>query len=684
MKKKNSMTSSDISLILQEFQDKVNNYSIDNIYELNDIYVFRLKGTTPDFPRMVSLVVEPGKRIHLTEYKRNFPQIPSDKVLTFRKFVKKARITKLHQHGSDRIVIIEVYHHENDRLFSVYCELFGKGNIILVEHLQTDDSPVKNRVLFALWYRVMRDRRLLPGKEFVFPPTRGKSFVDLTLEDLQTLDISLLDDQIVKVLVRNFGVSGDVVEEILALADIPKSQKAVELFPERAPILISAIEQFKEAIIKKPPQILFEENDDSGFAVLPYPFKSISGFRTQDFSSFNKACDQFFSPKELKSSSEAEKVQKIRLKQLNKTLAKQEAHLVTLIEDAEQKKLLGDCIFENAHLLDELFTTILSANKKGMTWDDIISRLENAKQKGIASARILEQLDYEHKSVKVILSEKKFVMDFTKTPYNIAKKYYDKAKKAERKIEPAKVAIADTKEKITESEKLKEEAQAITKAKAVKKRKKRWYETYHWTRTTNGILVIAGRDAKSNERLIRRRLEKEDIFFHADVQGAPYTLLKVNEIDLDIKNQEPTNLDFLEAAIIAAVYSKAWKAGLGSTDVYSVNSDQVSFSTPSGEFLPKGGVIIRGKRHYYKNIPLKFWIGVYFDEIYAYLFVSGNEDVIKTRTITYTNMSASSQSGEKKGETAKKIQRYFERTVQEEDLLKLKTLTLNDYVHFIP
>jgi len=445
------MSSSDISLILKEFQNNIIDYSIDNIYELNDIYVFRLKGFNPDFPRMVSIVVEPGKRIHLTDYKRNFPQVPTDKVLTFRKFIKKGRITNLRQHGNDRIVVFDIVNHATERSFSLYCELFGKGNIILVELLTNPVDGVRNRVLYALWYRIMRDRRLLPGKEFIFPPTRGKSFLDITTEDLDLINSSQLNDQIVKVLVRNFGVSGEVVEEILAISGILKTEKADTVLPEKAKIIISSINQYQVSIQEGPPLILYENDGDSMVKVLPYVYASITGFRKEQFATFNKACDQYFSPGELLISTETEVTQKKRLIQLSKTLNKQEDHLVTLIEDAKVKNVLGNYIYENAHLITELFTTIKSANKKGMSWDEIQKRLEIAKQKNIASAILLEKLDYSNKTVKVNLSSAdspdiiSFTLDFTKTPFELGRKYYDKAKKAERKIEPAKKAIIDTK-----------------------------------------------------------------------------------------------------------------------------------------------------------------------------------------------------------------------------------------------
>ena len=681
MKKKSSMTSSDITLILSEFQDKIENYSIDNIYELNDIIVLRLKGFTKEFPRQVSIVIEPGKRIHLSEYQRSFPETPSDKILTFRKFLKKGKISKCFQFGSDRIVVFKIFQPESNRNFSLYCEFFGKGNVILVEHIQQDEKPF-DRVLYALWYKVMRDRKLLPGKEFIFPPIRGKSFLDITPDDLDSVSNEELQDQIVKVLVKNFGSSGEVIEEILALANIDKKTSADKVIPKNSSEIVEGISHFKEKKIQGPPIILFEKSEDEfGFTFLPFPYKSLSGQKTQEFKTFNETADQFYSPTELLDSSEEEKVESNKIKQLTNQLEKQEQHVQELKADAEFKKTIGEKIFSNAHLLEELFSTIKSANKKGMEWEEIIDRLKTGQKQGIASAKLFLELNYASKIIKVQLDDQILELDFTESPFTIGNSFFEASKKAERKIEPALEYIAETKEKIKEAEELKSQAEIITKAKAVKKRVKKWYEAYHWTRSTNGFLIIAGRNLKENEQLAKRRMENDDIFFHADVQGAPYTLLKIHEREND--DQEPDESDYLDAARLAGIYSKAWKAGLGSVEVYSASPEQLSFSAPAGEFLPKGGIFIEGRRSFYK-IEMKLFIGVYFDDTYSYLFISGNEEVIKERTLIYTSINASSHGSEKKSDIAKKISNFFEKNVSEDQVPKLKTLALTDYVLLLP
>ena len=718
MKAKKNMSSADIAIILDEIGENLVDYTVDNIYELEQIYVIRFKGFKPGYPRQPSLLIEPGKRIHLSEYARTFPQHPSPKCLTFRKFLKNGRLTRISQLGFDRVVVIDITNFETKKRYSLYCELFGRGNIILVEHF---DSPTpdgqQNRVLFALWYRVMRDRQLLAGKEFFFPPSRGKSILRLTKEDLLAISSQDLDNQIVKVLVNNFGTAGEVVEEILALVDIDKTTPATKIFPSDADKILYGIESFNKHIKIGPPQILSDENTNP-VAVVPYPFKSLNFPNRKDFSTFNNACDQYFSPTELLQESSDELEQSNRLSQLQRMLEKQVSHVEELQKTVEITKQEADLLYANIYLVDELFTTILTANKKGMSWEEITNRLNSGKEKKISSATIYQELNPQNKEIVIEIERKIYKLDFTQSPYELVNKFYEQAKKAEKKIEPALQMIEDIKKQIQETEQLKLEAAAITKARAVKKRNKRWYEQYHWTRTLSGKLIIGGRNAKMNEQLAKRRLESKDRFLHADIPGAPYTIVKYNEVHMEtspieetaIDNLEPLNEpiisqklkvdskevsknepndteitddDLREAAMIAGCYSKAWKSGLGSVEVYAVDPTQISFSAPSGEYLPKGSIIISGKRQYFK-IPLQLYIGVYFDDTYAYLFVTGHDPTIQKACKVYTKIS-SSQTDQKKSEIAKKIQNFFERSVNdEENRRKLKTLTINDYILILP
>ncbi|NPA76138.1 MAG: DUF814 domain-containing protein [Candidatus Diapherotrites archaeon] len=182
--------------------------------------------------------------------------------------------------------------------------------------------------------------------------------------------------------------------------------------------------------------------------------------------------------------------------------------------------------------------------------------------------------------------------------------YHERAKKLKRKIRKLEELIANPPK---EEEKKEEKSVEI-----VKKRKRDWYEHFRWSFTSNGRLVIAGRDARTNETIVRKYLEQNDLFFHADVVGAPSTVLK--------DGQNASEEEIREAAILAASFSRAWKAGWPSVDVFYVTPDQVSLTPPSGEYRPKGGVMIYGKKNWVRDAPLQLYVS--FDEEKNRFFVS--------------------------------------------------------------
>ncbi len=139
------------------------------------------------------------------------------------------------------------------------------------------------------------------------------------------------------------------------------------------------------------------------------------------------------------------------------------------------------------------------------------------------------------------------------------------------------------------------------------KRKRRWYEDFRYFITSGGFLVVAGRSAGQNELLVRRYLGEDDIFLHADIHGAPATILKT-------EGRAPDEHDIEEAAQFAASYSSAWEAGLYAVDVYWVWGKQVSKKAPSGEYLGKGAFMVYGKRNYLRRVKLSLAVGYNPDE----------------------------------------------------------------------
>jgi hypothetical protein len=116
---------------------------------------------------------------------------------------------------------------------------------------------------------------------------------------------------------------------------------------------------------------------------------------------------------------------------------------------------------------------------------------------------------------------------------------------------------------------------------------------------------------------------------HADIHGAPAVVFFA-------EGSQPPERDLREAAVIAAAYSKAWKAGIGSIDVYWVWGSQVSKSAPAGEYLAKGAFMVYGKRNYIRAVELRLALGIAIDEEGAPVVIVGPPELVKRRRVVYT------------------------------------------------
>jgi len=139
-------------------------------------------------------------------------------------------------------------------------------------------------------------------------------------------------------------------------------------------------------------------------------------------------------------------------------------------------------------------------------------------------------------------------------------------------------------EKIEEEEKL--EVKKVEKAKPEKK----WYEKFRWFTSSEGFLCIGGRDATTNEIVIKKHTNPDDLVFHTEIPGSPFFVIKT-------EGKKPGQETLLETAQATASYSRAWKLETSFADVFWVNPSQVSKEALPGEFIAKGAFMVYGKKN---------------------------------------------------------------------------------------
>lgn len=79
-------------------------------------------------------------------------------------------------------------------------------------------------------------------------------------------------------------------------------------------------------------------------------------------------------------------------------------------------------------------------------------------------------------------------------------------------------------------------------------------------------MILAGKNAQQNEALVKKYMDKTDIFMHSEMAGAAILIIK-NPLDQIV----PT-ITLSEAAIFEVCHSRSWEHKVISS-VYWVNSD---------------------------------------------------------------------------------------------------------------
>ncbi len=186
-------------------------------------------------------------------------------------------------------------------------------------------------------------------------------------------------------------------------------------------------------------------------------------------------------------------------------------------------------------------------------------------------------------------------IDLKKSLEQNASDYFDKSKKAKHKVETIKKILEQFKDKLSKVER---EQIQIEQEKSKEKRIHNWYERFRWFITSEGFLAVGGRDANTNEEIVKKHMEKNDLVFHTDAAGSPFFILKTGIIlGTTPLGKAPTERSIQEAADAVYIFSKSFKAGVGGINSFYVNPSQISTTPPAGEYLEKGSFIIKGKKN---------------------------------------------------------------------------------------
>ncbi|MEM3139447.1 MAG: ribosome rescue protein RqcH [Archaeoglobaceae archaeon] len=302
------MSSFDIKACVQELQ-KLLGGKVEKIYHYPPDEI-RIKIYAGD---KFDLIIEAGKRVHLTKFPKESPKFPTPFAMLLRKHLEGAKIKAIEQKDFDRIV---EFHFEREKEKKIVAELFSRGNIILMEE----------------------DRVIMPLKEIRTQSSERK------------LDES---KDVVRYL-ANSGLGGLYAEEVCLRTGIDKKKKFSELSGEEKKILFEEIERLKNFELK--PQIVLK--DGKYHDVVPMDLLYYQNLEKKFFNSFNEALDDFYSKIAIESIQESEELEKLRNR-----LKIQEETLKEYEREISENKEIAELIYANYQQIDEIIEKLRKGEK---------------------------------------------------------------------------------------------------------------------------------------------------------------------------------------------------------------------------------------------------------------------------------------------------------------------------------
>jgi len=543
----------------------------------------------------------------------------------------RLKLKKIEQIGAERIAYFTFEGFGKE--FILVGEFFGDGNILLCN---------KEMKILALQHSIeVRHRKLSVGLEYVQPPNKGLDIFNITESDFDELKTTDLVSA--KWFGRTLGLPKKYVEGVFDIVNIdPKkignlltNDEIKKIFETTKKIVNDVVSGNHEAVI-----IRKEKSE-----ILPLRLGKIEG-EVISANSFIEGLDTVFTEnivakgKSIQSSGSDKKI-----KELQTQISEQQKAIETVKERSKNITNVANSLFEMVS------KGIFSIEDKSAQEILVVHNAKLTSEKGISL---------------IIVEDEKIKIN-TKSPLqSIASVLFNEAKKqsgAIKSIEDIKSKTEKKLEKLQNKTELERDIMLVTEI-----RKKNWYERYRWFYTSDGYLVIGGRDAASNSAVVRKHLVKNDKIFHADIFGSPFFIIK------NAENAPDTSMN--EVAHATVCFSRAWREGLYGVSAYWVNPEQVKKSAPSGEFLPKGSFTIEGQRNFINSGNLKLSVGI-IPQDDGHVLTCGPSETIKKNSICYAIIEP---DGAEMVETAKKIRIEFSKIHEE----ITKKINIDDFVRVMP
>ena len=593
------------------------------------------------------LVIVRGLRTYASTRDRPMPQQPSQFAMILRKHLNNSRLIDAEQLGFDRVIRL-VFEHGGGRL-SLIIELFRDGNVLLLDERDVIIRPLTHAKYASR--SLKKGVRYRPPPKAVDPRSISSDDIDSILKDSEHTLIRTLASRAnlgriyAAAACHTAGLKEDSMASSLSSKDKESLAKALSRLLESLDDGGEANIWFSDTDSKMSWEACDNESDrdlasseiieispielpnmpsetNSKVQNLSYAFDCVFG--SHDAAAFIRREEEKLVEKGDRAEDEGAK--------LSRRAIQQRSAIEKFDQRAAITQNLGKAMQDNWEHIDSIISQVNAA----VTENGWLNVAEMA-----YDSEWIDTVDPAKHTVVAFLPDEEggpgssVTIDVSKNVHQNAQRYFDEARVQKDKAKGAQAALDKTEKSRDRAEKRAAKEAASGKLRGVKRARRFWFEKYRWAIVSGGHLMIGGKDAKGNDVLVRKHLSPRDLYFHADLHGAPSCSLKLKDglirgntptgivpegipslqiaQELGVGLEDARELDekvLAEAAQLAVCWSRAWGSGGAAATAFHVRSSQVSKTTETGESLSKGSFVVRGKRNWHRNVPLEIAVGL--------------------------------------------------------------------------
>jgi len=469
--------------------------------------------------------------------------------------------------GGERLLEVVLRRSDDPQPIRVALEMFGAGNLVVARG-ETIAAVAQTR----RWAH----RTVAVGAPYVRPPARTDPFTSGAAEIAAELSRSRTD--LASTLGARLALGGPLAEEVIARGGWDGAAAAASGAARVGLELLRVLQQLRLEVGERPEGYLYRRG---GVAVDATPYRSHRWKAVGDVEevvrpTFSVAAVEYFPTLLVAPPSAEEQAHHQLVQELEHQIDRQRAAIAELELRVQELKADAAAVFDHYPEAEVIIRNAKGAEGEGST-------------------------------IEAHLGERTVELLRDESPRVTAQRLFAEAKRVQSKLHGAVGAVTDAESKLSslrQSPPVRASIPVPIAAQAAR-RKERWFERYRWFISSEGGIVIGGRDASSNDTLVRRHLKEGDLYVHADLHGAASVV---------IKHPPPggtpvTEVTCREAGQWAVAFSKAWRAGLASATAFWVTHDQVSKAGASGEFVARGAWVIHGTKHLMRDLPTELGLG---------------------------------------------------------------------------